>query len=73
MSRATGPEPVAGTVVARADTRPAWQRQSDALVRRIRAEPDEPTRYALRLELLRVRYTPWRKQAQRQSNGRAAR
>ncbi len=38
----------------------AWERQSEALCRRIAQEPDEASRESLRVELLRVRYTPWR-------------
>ncbi len=38
----------------------AWERQSEALCRRIAQEPDAASREALRVELLRVRYAPWR-------------
>ena len=67
-----GPPPTTGTVVPRPDTRQPWERQSEALVRKIRAETDELARYLLRLELLRVRYTPWRQRpAQKRSQAAA--
>lgn len=39
----------------------SWERLSERLVAAIAQERDEAGREALRVELLRVRYTPWRK------------
>lgn len=42
-----------------------WERLSEALCRRIVSEEDEASREALRVELLRARYTPWRQRGGR--------
>ena len=52
-----------------APKRERWEVEAEALAAQIRAEPDEACKHALRLQLLRVRYRPWKDQAKR---GRAA-
>jgi DNA-binding NtrC family response regulator len=61
MTRATAA--VAAPVVAILPVRRKahWEEVSEALARLIRRERDEVEKYLLRLALLRVRYSPWRK------------
>lgn len=70
MTAAAGPSRARRTIAApappaalvpRADLRQPWERYSETLIRRIAREDDELQRYLLRLELLKVRHTPYRR------------